>query len=74
MHAHMNWHAHSNPIPSHSCPSDANKRSRAVGVTTKHKLATALTQRLLSNVTVVIGNFNKMLKPSEAQDKYPFFV
>ena len=35
---------------------------------TKQKLATALTQRLLSNVRDVIGNFIKMLKPwSEAR-------
>ena len=27
VYAHMNWHAHSNPLPSHSCPSDANERS-----------------------------------------------
>ena len=27
VHVHMNWHAHFNPLPSHSCPSDANERN-----------------------------------------------
>ena len=43
-----------------------------MSVTTKQKLATALTKRLLSNVRDVIGNFKKMLKPSGGQEKYPF--
>ena len=45
-----------------------------MSVTTKQKLATALTQRLLSNVRDVIGNFKKMLKPWGAQEKYPFSI
>ena len=24
VHAHMSWHSHSNPLPSHSCPTNAN--------------------------------------------------
>ena len=28
VHAHMDWHAFSNPLPSHSCPSEAHERSR----------------------------------------------
>ena len=43
-----------------------------MSVMTKQKLATALTQRLLSNVGDVIGNFKKMLKPWEGQEKFPF--
>ena len=39
---------------------------------TKQKLATALTQRLLSDVRDVIGNFKKMLKPWAGQKKFPF--
>ena len=27
VHAHMDWHAHSNPLPSHRCPNDAHERS-----------------------------------------------
>ena len=27
VYAHMNWHAYSDPLPNHSCPSDANERS-----------------------------------------------
>ena len=43
-----------------------------MSVSTKQKLATALTQRLLSNVRDVIVNFKKMLKPWGGQEKYPF--
>ena len=45
-----------------------------VSVMTNQKLATAPTQRLLSNVRDVIGNSNKMLKPCRGQEKYPFFL
>ena len=45
-----------------------------MSVTTKQKLATALMQRLLCNVREVLGNFNKMLKPWEGQEKYLFFL
>ena len=43
-----------------------------MSVMTKQKLATALTQRLLSDVSNVIGNFKKMLKPWGGQEKFPF--
>ena len=39
---------------------------------TKQNLATALTQRLLSNVRDVIRNFKRMLKPWGGQEKFPF--
>ena len=39
---------------------------------TQQTLATALMQRLLSNVRDVIGNFKKMLKPWGGQGKFPF--
>ena len=39
---------------------------------TKQNLATALTQRLHSNVRDVTGHFEKMLKPCGGQDKFPF--
>ena len=41
-----------------------------MSVMTKQKLATALTQRLLSNVRDVVGNFKKMLKPCARQEKF----
>ena len=43
-----------------------------MSVMTKQKLATALTQRLLSDVSNVIGKFKKMLKPWGGQEKFPF--
>ena len=43
-----------------------------MSVMTKQKLATALTQRFLSNVTDVVGNFKQMLKPWGGQEKFLF--
>ena len=43
-----------------------------MSVMTKQNLATALTQRLLSNVRDVIGNFKKMLKPLGGQKNLRF--
>ena len=43
-----------------------------MSVMTKQKLATALMQRLLSNVRDVIGKFKKMLKLWGGQEKFPF--
>ena len=45
-----------------------------MSVMTKQNLATALMQRLLSNVRDVIGNFEKMLKPWGGQEKFPFSI
>ena len=39
---------------------------------TEQKLATALMQRLLSNVRDVIENFKKIFKPWGGQEKFPF--
>ena len=44
-----------------------------MSVMTKQKLATAVTQRFLSNVRDVTGNLKKMLKPSAGQEEIPFF-
>ena len=41
---------------------------------TRQKVVPALTQRLLSNVRDVIGNFKKMLKPWGGQEQFPFFL
>ena len=40
----------------------------------KETLVTALTQRLLSNFRVVMGNFKKMLKPLGGQENVAFFL
>ena len=43
-----------------------------MSVMTKQKLATALKQRLLSNVRDVIGILKKMLKQRGGQEKFSF--
>ena len=76
VHAHMDWHAHSNPLPSHCCPSDAQERSGSCSCLLPQSENWRLPRRsaFYSNVRDIIGNFKKMLKPWGGQEKYPFFL
>ena len=62
---HMTLHAHSNPLTSHSRPSNASEHSGGCRSLLRQgqNLATAGMQHPLYSVGEVIGNSKKMLKP-----------
>ena len=75
MHEYMALHAHSNPLPSHSCSRDANKGIGGCSKKSYDKAKTGDSLGAAPNFSVrgVISNFRKMLRPWRGQEIYPFF-